>query len=82
MAGTDGPSIEDGVRETLRRLGVEEPKTAPELISILLAQRLDKGVDDRSLGAISAQLRQALEDVNTQPREQENKSGIDKLIDG
>lgn len=82
MAGFVGVSVEDGVRETLKRLGVTEPKTAPEVMAILLAKRLDNGVDDRSLAAIGAQLRAVLEDVNTQPREKTNQSGIDKLIDG
>ena len=60
--------IEAGVRESLSREGIKNPSTAPELLAIELAKRLDNGVDDRSLAGISRELRLTLEEVRVQPR--------------
>lgn len=73
------PSIEDGVIETLKREGITDPKTAPELLAIYLARALDDPKDDKERVGLARELRQTLEDIRTQPRE--NNDAVGALID-
>jgi len=72
-------SVESGVLVVFRQHGITDPETAYELLALELARRIDRGIDDRSLAAVTAQLRLTIQDVLTQPSPK--ASGIDKLID-
>ena len=72
-------NIESGVRLSLRNMNIGKPATALEMLAIELAKRLDKGVNDQSLAAVSQQLRLTLEQCATQPRPA--SSDIDSLIE-
>jgi hypothetical protein len=59
-------TIEAGVRKTLKQLGVSEPVTALECLAIELASTLDNGVDEKTMAALSRELRLTIEQVGQQ----------------
>jgi hypothetical protein len=52
--------IQQGVRKSLRDLGIIEPQTAIEMLAILIAEVLDDNPDDKTVAALSRELRSAL----------------------
>ena len=60
-------SIESGVRKTLRQQQIEAPSTALEMLAIQLAQALDGKPDERTIAAISRELRLTLDAIRAQP---------------
>ena len=71
--------IESGVRETLLRMGIENPSTAPELLAIDHAKTLDNLSDEKNRAGISRELRLCLEEARIQPSPVTDKVGA--LID-
>jgi hypothetical protein len=61
-----GP-IGQGVRESLRDLGIAEPRTAIERLAILIAEVLDTKPDDKTVAALSRELRLTLDKCADQP---------------
>lgn len=61
-------SIESGVRKTLSQQGIKEPSTALEMLAIQLAKALDERPDEKTLAAISRELRLTLDAVRNQPK--------------
>lgn len=59
--------IQQGVRESLRDLGITEPRTAIERLAILIAEVLDSDPDDKTVAALSRELRLTLEKCADQP---------------
>jgi hypothetical protein len=73
------PTVASGVLEIFTQNGITEPKTAFELLALELADRIDRGVDDRSLAGISAQLTRTIEQVLLQPSPK--ASNVDEIIE-
>ena len=59
--------IQQGVRESLRDLGITEPRTAVEKLAILIAEVLDNEPDEKTVAALSRELRLTLDKCADQP---------------
>ena len=68
MVSSENVSVESGVRETLAQLGINTPKTAPEVMAIYIARALDSAEKDEVKAGLSRELRLPLEDVKNQPQ--------------
>jgi hypothetical protein len=68
-------TIEAGVRETLRREGIENPSTAYELLAIFHAKRLDNIADEKNQAGISREMRLCLEEIRHQPKQTNDPVG-------
>jgi hypothetical protein len=64
--------IQQGVRKSLRDLGIIEPQTAIEMLAILIAEVLDDNPDDKTVAALSRELRLTLEKCADQPAPENN----------
>lgn len=61
-------SVEDGVRETLKREGVKTPSTALEILAIEQARKIDNLADEKNLAPLSRELRLTLESIHYQAK--------------
>jgi hypothetical protein len=64
--------IEQGVRKSLRDLGITEPQTAIEMLAILIGKVLDDSPDDKTVAALSRELRLTLDKCADQPASESN----------
>lgn len=70
-------NIESGVRETLKREGIEIPTTALEMLAIELGNTLDHLLDEKNKAGLSRELRLTLEGIHYQPKPADD--AVDRL---